>query len=246
MTWRGMLLAAAFTGLTVASLSADTISGSFNIDGTIIVTQNTIDWQTTSGGILQKATIGSGATGSFAGLDGTTITIEDLDRTTEPVGSTFGPDLFVSFDARPSLAPLNINMIFNGLYTAAGCLAAPPQPGQSCTPGPPITPSSSPFNFVNNPPAPGQATATFAFSGVEGTSSTWNGNFTSQFGVPFQTVLSDFQGNGSVSNTYSATFTVTSTTPVPETSSLSLLGLGLALVMLSRSGGVINRLRRQG
>jgi hypothetical protein len=246
MTFRGMLLAAAFAGVTGASLSAATITGSFNIAGTMIVTQNAIDWQSNDMPFpAMKATIGPGATGSFAALSGTTITIEDLNRTTEPVGSSFGPDFFISFDAAPTMPSLDISMIFAGIYGTSQC-GPPPAVGQTCTPGPPITPTASPFNFVNNPPAPGQATATFAFAGnVAGTTSTWTGNFTSQFTEPLQQVLSDFQSTGQISNTYSASINVVAGSATPETSTLSMFGLGLGLILFARSNGLIARMRRQ-
>jgi hypothetical protein len=59
----------------------------------------------------------------------------------------------------------------------------------------------------------------------------WQGVFTSQFTVPYQSVLASLAANGSVTNTFSATFTLSPN--VPEASSLSLLGLGLGLVGLS-------------
>ncbi len=248
MKWRGMLLAAAFVGLTGASLSASTISGTFNIAGTITVTQNAIDWTENNPPFpAMKAIIGPGATGSFAALSGTTITIEDLDRTTAPVGTAFGPQMFITFDADPTLPALDIDMIFQGIYGTAQCIA-PPAVGQQCTPNPPITSSPSPFNFVNNPPPVGQATATFAFAGSEGTNTLWTGNFTSQFTDPFQTVLSNFAKNGSITNTYSASFNVVSSgvfSNTPEMSSLALLGLGLGLMALGRSSGLIARVRRR-
>jgi hypothetical protein len=195
-----------------------------------------------------QAIIGPGATGSFAGLDGTTVTIEDLSRTTEPVGVPFTPQLFITFDAAPTLPALEINQIFPGIYDSSQCLSAPAV-GQTCTPNPPVTSSTSPFNFVNNPPGPGEATASFVFAGdVAGTTSTWNGNFTSQFSVPFQSVLSQFATVGFVTNTYSATFDVEGATVrgvTPETSSLSLLALGLGLMVVGRSTGLIARVRRR-
>jgi len=249
MRWRGTLWLAALSGLTGASLSASTIAGTFNIAGTVTVTQNTIDWTGNNSPFpALQAIIGPGATGSFAGLDGTTITIEDLDRTTEPVGAPFTPQIFITFDADPTLPALEINNIFQGIYDTSQCLA-PPAVGQTCTPNPPITSGPSPFNFVNNQPPPGEATATFVFQGdVAGTSSIWNGNFTSQFSDPFQSVLARFAATGMISNTYSATFDVVAggvRSVTPETSSLSLLALGLGLMVVGRSTGLIARVRRR-
>jgi len=217
--------------VSCASVARASISGSFDIAGTVIVTNTTIDWLGIVGPpfIPDKATIGA-VSGSFGGLAGTQVTIRDLNNGTEPVG-TFPAQPFVTFDAGPGLGTLLINDVFAGIYSPAGCIAAPPAVGQNCTP--PV-PGGSPINFVNNPPAPPggpQATATFAFSGITSDGGTWVANFTSQFGVPFQTVLAQLAATGSVSNTYSATFTVTAA-PVPEPGTFLPLFLGLGLVAL--------------
>jgi hypothetical protein len=201
------------------------------------VTQTgTISWTTQDPPILADKTPISGATGSFTTLNGTNATIRDLNKVQEPVGgSGFPAQLFISFDAGPLLPTLNINNIFDGFYGPGGCLATPPAPGQTCTPDPPITPSLSPFNFVNNPGTNGpQATVSFAFSGVTSDGlSTFNANFTSQFNVPFQTVLSQLGSQGFVSNTYSGTVTVTPLTTTPEPGSTVLMSIGLGLVLVS-------------
>jgi hypothetical protein len=219
-------------------LSASPIFGSFNIAGTIFVTLDSISWQGNDAPFpAAKAVIGPGATGSFAGLAGTTVTIHDLHSATAPVGSSFADTAFITFDAAPSLGTMEINFIFAGFYPSAGCLTGPPAVGQNCTPAPPLTAGASPFNFVNNPPGPPfgpQATATFVFTGDnDDNTSVWQGNFTSQFSVPFQTVLSAFGpgGSGVVQNTYSATFLVS--TAVPEPEAMALVGLGLGLVLVS-------------
>ena len=56
---------------------------------------------------------------------------------------------------------------------------------------------------------------------------TWQGNFTSQFTAPYQSVLATLASTGSVTNTFSATFLVTQNPAVPEAGTMSLLGLGL-------------------
>jgi len=221
---RSLLAAAALCGLTAIGLSASPITGTFNIDGTITVTPTTISWQlSTAPFTAQKATIGPAATGDFSGLAGTTVTIRNLNNATEPVGVTFAQQPFISFDAAPSFPTLNINFIFGGIYSSAQCAASPAAVGQTCTL------NGSPFNFVNNPPpASPQATATFAFTGVTSDGlETWQGNFTSQFTVPYQQVLAQLQSSGSVTNTFSATFSLSPVPQVPEAGTLSLLGLGL-------------------
>jgi len=221
-------------GLCSATLSAAPIFGTFNIAGTITATGNTITWRLNDPPFpADQARIGPGSTGSFTGLDGTLITIADLNRVTEPVGAPFPAQPFISFLSGPTLPGLQINNIFNGIYPNTQCTAAPAV-GQVCTP----TPPNSPFNFVNNQPAPPTgpfATATFVFSGVtsDGLSS-WQGNFTSQFTVPYQTLLAALApgGAGFVTNTFSATFLVTPNA-VPEPSPAILAACGLGLVLFS-------------
>jgi hypothetical protein len=226
-----MLLAA----LTSTISSAAAISGTFNIAGTITVTPTTIAWQLARAPFAPNKANLAGGTGDFAGLAGTTVSIASLNSATDPVGVLFPAQTFITFDGAPAFPALDINFIFQGIYSNAQCNDAPAV-GQQCT----VNPSTSPFNFVNNPPAGApQATATFAFTGPTSDGlENWQGNFTTSFTVPYQTVLQTLATTGSVTQTFAATFTVTPAV-VPETSSLSLLGLGFGLI------GVSTRLRRK-
>jgi PEP-CTERM motif len=229
----GMLL----TGILSANLNAIPLSGMFNIGGIITVTQaGLITWTTQDPPITADKTPISGGNGSFTTLNGTNATIRDLNKITEPVGGAgFAPQLFISFDSGPTLPTLNINNIFQGFFGPAGCLAPTPAAGQTCTPDPPVTSSLSPFNFTNGSGTNGpQAGVQFSFSGVTSDGlSTFNANFTSQFNVPFQTVLSQLGSQGFVSNTYSGTVTVTPLTTTPEPGSTVLMSIGLGLVLVS-------------
>jgi hypothetical protein len=213
---------------------ASPITGTFNIAGTITATASTITWVSNISPFpAEQAVIGPSGTGSFAlpGIAGSTITIRDLNSATAPVGSTFGPSAFISFDSPAAIAAgfptLDINFIFPGIYSAAACGSAPAV-GQSCTPSQPGAPS--PFNFVNNPPGPPigpQTTATFVFTGVTSDGlEAWRGNFTSSFSVPYQSVLAALAANGSVTQTFAATFTLIPVS-VPEPVTLSLVGFAL-------------------
>jgi hypothetical protein len=221
-----VLLATVLGGLMCASLPAAPINGTFNIAGTVIVTPTTISWQLNDTPFTaEKSTIGPGDTGSFSALAGTMVTIHNLNLASEPVGVAFPATPFVGFDSAPSFPTLNINFIFGGIYSSSTCMTLPATVGQSCSP------AGSPFNFVNNPPpAPNgpQATVTFAATGVTSDGlENWQGNFTSQFTVPYQAVLAQLASTGSVTNTFSATFTLTPAPQVPEAGTMSLLGLGL-------------------
>jgi len=221
-----LLATAILGGLLSSSLPAAPITGTFNISGTITVTPTTIMWTLGSSPFTpDKATIDSGSTGGFGPVEGTLVTIRDLNNATEPVGVPFPAQPFISFDAAPAFPTLNINFIYPGIYSSANCGTLPATVGQSCTL------AGSPFSFVNNPPpAPlgPQATATFVFTGVTSDGlENWQGNFTSQFSIPYQQVLANLASTGSVTNTFSATFTLTPNTGVPEAGTMSMLGLGL-------------------
>lgn len=223
--------ALALAGLFCTNLSAD----SFNIAGTVTVTENTMTWTSNvSPFTADQATIGPGPTGIYSALGGTTATIDDLSVATEPVGTAFVPTLFLSFDANPTLSPLDINFISAGIDGSAGCAASTPAAGQLCTPSLPGFPSA--FNFSNDPLS--QSTATWDVSGVSADGlESWSGMFTSQFTVPFQTVLGAFApgGSGSVTNSYSATINVSEVSAVPEPSTICLLmTLVLGLAWLAR------------
>jgi hypothetical protein len=220
-----------------ATLSASPIFGSFDFAGTITATLDTITWTNNNAAQTpDQATIGTLATGSFAGVlaSGDLIAINNLSRTAEPV---FSPDHiftpaqnFITFDTLTGLPTLMINQIFSGIHPNTQCDMAPAA-GQVCTTGPPV----SPFNFVNNSGLSCcQATASFGFSGVTADGlSQWEVNFTSQFNVPFQTLLAQLSSEGSVTNTFSATVLVAPITGVPEPGPATLMGLGLGLVVLS-------------
>ena len=237
MRRRTALVAIAFAVLFGVNLLATPITvGTFNIAGTATVTLNTVTWTSNISPFPpDKTSIGPAPTGIFSALGGTTATINDLNRGTEPIGVSFPAQPFLSFDAAPGLSPLLVNFIFTGIYDPAGCAASPPNVGQTCTPSLPGAPSA--INFVNNPPPPSQggpsATATFTLQGVSANGTeTWFGTFTSQFSTSFQQVLGAFApgGPGFVTNTYSATITVSElTVPEPGTA----IPVSFALIAMS-------------
>ncbi len=202
---------AAVVLLSATTLSASPIFGSFDFGGSLTVATGppqTIDW-TSLASVPNKAGIGS-ASGSFAGLAGTTISIQNLSNPPEVVdGAGFANTLFIAFDADPTLPDLLINFIPLGFSTPAQCgLAA--AAGQSCTL------AGSPFTFTNV--TAHSSTATFSFSGVTSDGlSTWTGTFTSQFNtMSYQQVLAALGSVGHVTNTYSAQITATPNPTIPE------------------------------
>lgn len=218
---------------------------SFDMSGIITVSgAGTITWNSDQAGNLPNLfTLTNGKNVFSVITSSSQESIQNLNLATAPVGTTFGPLPFIAFPTNPTLPGLNINFIFPGIYSTATCGGAPAV-GQSCTPALPLAGNPpGPFNFVNNPPGPPdgpQATATFVFSGVTADGAArWQANFTSQFFVPFQTVLAQLQSQGSVQNTYSATSKVTVTiAAIPEPATLALTGgvmLLLGLILRRRT-----------
>lgn len=172
-------------------------------------------------------------TGNFAGLQGGYI--HSLSEATTPAGGGFLLPNFIVFPSAPNIA-LDLNMIFLGVDSPAGCLASPPAPGQNCTPQNAVFASTSdptglsPLNLQNL--SGGGSSASFSVAGIArnaatGETSAFNGLFTAQFTVPYQTLLATVLGGGTITNSYSATFTVSA---VPEPGSMFIMLGGLLIL----------------
>jgi len=211
-------IASAFAG----SASASTISGTFDLNGSFTATSNTITW-TSNSAVADQATIGNNVSGSFVSLGNTQAGIENLNFSTEPVGTSFAAQDFINFLSAPTFPALDITFIAPGFGGSAGCTAAPAAVGQVCTP------AGSPFTFTNAPG--GDSSVTFDFSGVtsDGKSS-WNAIFTSQFNESYQAVLAGLGSTGSFTGDYSDSNLVITTTPVPVPGAGWLAFTGLLLL----------------
>ena len=201
---------------------ADTTVGTFDISGNLTFSSTSMAWGGT-------ATIASGPTGIFSTLGGASVGMTNLASATEPVGSTFSPQSFLSFTSDPSLSALLINFVFAGIDGTASCTAAP-APGQVCTPSF-LSGYPQALNFQNLPGPFGLGSSvTWDLSGVsaDGTE-LWGAIFTAQFNAPYQTLLATLAMDGSVPTSYSAAFTVmgSPTSTAPEPSTIALLGAGL-------------------
>jgi hypothetical protein len=152
--------------------------------------------------------------------------ITNLNTGNAPVGTTLAGNglLLLTFTPSGALPVPDIEFylktLFAGVGGTANCGAAPAA-GQTCTP------SGASVTFLNT--SGSTSSATVSATGLARRISTNEFDalsivFTSQFNVPFQSVLSQFAAAGSVTNTYSASF---SASPVPEPMTVSLLGLGL-------------------
>ncbi|HXW13237.1 MAG TPA: hypothetical protein VEN79_01905, partial [Terriglobia bacterium] len=175
---------------TACSLSASTIiSGTFDLDGTIIVTANcsaasgptcttttpnvdTISWESDAA-VNSEATIEQNAdlTGSFlsASLGNTLVSIQTLVSNVQTVGGGSYSDNFISFLA-PSASTfptLLITAISAASELVDSCSATTPVAGQTCVPPGPGG-SASPFLFTNTAGIGGtvDSTAQFTVGGV--------------------------------------------------------------------------------
>jgi hypothetical protein len=136
---------------------------------------------------------------------------------------------FITFAAAPNIR-LDLTSVDPGTFTSTDCFAAPAG-GQTCTPGAPF-PQPNPFNLSNGSSTLSVAAITFhgnAVNTTTGETSNFIGVFSSQFTVPYQTLLSQVAAGGSISTSYSASITATTGPPpqIPEPATMILLGSGL-------------------
>ena len=227
--------------LPTVSSASPILNGTFNLAGTFSVTGfSLIHWQSnTTPAMPNEATVGTtGLTGTFAALapGGENIPVDDLKNPPEIVDSGgFPPEPFTSFPTMPTWATLMINFIPQAptLNPSNNCPSGSPMVGQTCTL------AGSPFTLTNisgtiNHPIGTQVG--FVLDGITSDGkSMWTANYTAQFNVPYQTLLSTLfpptGPAGTVTNTYSATFTVVPNSTVPESSTGSLVIGSLALLL---------------
>ncbi len=129
-----IILGAILPGL-FTTLSAAALSGTFNLSGILTATTTANTWNSDQAPNLSQMFTLSGGTGSFATENGQDM-IDNMNNTTEPVGSTFTPQPFISFLVVPGLPVLDVNFIAAGIGGTAGCSASPAvtTPPQTCTP----------------------------------------------------------------------------------------------------------------
>jgi hypothetical protein len=219
------------------------LNGTFNLAGTFSVTGfSLIHWQSNdSPPMANEATVGTtGLTGSFASLapGGENVTINDLINPPEIVDSAgFSPEPFVTFTTMPTWATLLIDFIPEApvLDPSGNCPSGAPKVGQTCTL------SGSPFNLTNISGTVTHPIGTqvgFVLDGVTSDGkSDWTANYTAQFNVPYQTLLgvlfpSSGPPPGTVTNTFSATFTLAPAPSVPESSTGGYMVIGSLALFL--------------
>ena len=204
------------------------------MSGTVTVTSSAISWNSDVSPFTTNFYTESASTGGFASENGQNQ-IENLVFSSQPVGVQFAATDFINFIVDPSVPSLNITYIAPGMYTNAGC-SLPVTVGDTCTPN--VNGGVGFLSFVDT--STNQSTATWVFDGVEvGQPNTiWTATFTSQFSVPYQTVLANIASpTFSVTNSYTAAVSAS-----PEPSALIMVGIGLGLFTLWRAGA--NRKRK--
>jgi hypothetical protein len=222
-------------GLLLPSTSqASLLVGNLNFSGVnnVLISQGMINFGPTMGAIGVTA-----STGDFGFLGGTSGTVKNIDNPPYVVDTPFATPSFVTLVGAPNIT-FTLQVLMSGVFGPSGCAITTPAPGQICTPN---LPALSPFNLSNG--AAGTSSASFVVTGMEldsltGTSTAFTGIFTAQFTVPYQNLLATIASNGTISTSYSATFT---TVPpvVPEPGSMltaagGALFLGVSLFLRKR------------
>jgi hypothetical protein len=206
--------------LMPASGEASLLLGTLNFNGNVVISTGLIHFTDAMGNPPGMVTV-TPSTGSFAPDAGMSGTVKDITNSAFPIPTGDGslPDFFTA-GFIPLTTHFNMTFLFTGIEGTAGCVS-----------GPNCTPPNSPFNLTNTTPS--TSTASFTVSGTEvdtltGMSTPFMGIFTAQFTIPFQSLLSIVNGNGSVSTSFSGT--IVTAAQAPEVGSLPMLGGGLLMI----------------
>lgn len=243
LRYGAVLLGGLVLGSTMAYSAP--ITGTLNISGSVAVSATTIDWLPSGTGVgsfsVDEFTQeGYFATGTLPGSGGTSRDLvnpggggSDVVGSPFNTSSPFTAPAFLTFAADPNVV-FHLQFINPGVFSSAGCTAAPAAAGQTCTPDLPPGFGDSPFNMSNTTAT--SSAVTFQVGGqvenlMTGELSPFIGTYSTQFvSRNFQQLLATINAGGSVSATYSANFIV----GVPEPGTWLTMGFGSLLFILGR------------
>jgi len=172
---------------------------------------------------IGNVSLGGGA-GSFTGVTGNLNQILSLNSVSEPVGATVSVPGWMTFIPSVGAPPISLTLtsVLAGSFSSLACGSAPAA-GQTCTP------PGSAFNLQNQTISSSSATFDIIGNAVDGAggSSPFLAIFSSQFNVPYQSLLAALSINSGTGN-YSGQYSVSvSASAVPEPMTLSMMGIGL-------------------
>jgi hypothetical protein len=222
------------TGILLPAKSqAALIFGNLNVSGVVNVSLGKIDFPPGIGPGVGGPVIEGSSTGGFAlvpGLAGSTGTVLDIDTPpyNPPLPASFTTPLWLTFPALTVSGVSFTMQVLNAGVQPTPCPVGTPLAGQSCTPGPPL----SPFNLANT--STSSSTASFTVSGVETDGTNTNpffGVFTAQFpDMSLQALNASIAAGGTINTTYSASIIVA---PIPEPASAVTLAGGLLFLAIA-------------
>jgi hypothetical protein len=243
---RAVFVCAALIALSAPAM-ATPITGTLQLGGNMTVGSTSYNFCATAGpcaaapGNWNVPGNGTGDLGNPYANDPNGGLITNLNNVNAPVGTLLPGNgiLFLTFAAAPGFTSdieFYLRELDAGVGGTADCLAAA-APGQTCTP------TGSAVTFLNG--GSNNSSGTITMSGRARRISTnefdnLQGIITLQFNTPFQSVESTLAAQGTITTTYSVSFTASNTTtaPVPEPMSSVLLSSSLLVL------GFLHRRRR--